>query len=178
MPNNKETLFNSAICFFRFLLLKAEEENWKDDLGLYFDPGHPEVAKAEEHLRMAIDADGKDAKTLCLYAKLMEKRRDGELAEEYFLRSLEADSHYRYASIEYANFLYNNGAEDVAESFLHAPTVRVRDFLYLSVHLPLLISLYLSVNLSICYSVFLSIYLHIRPSFFLFCLSISLCLEL
>jgi adenylate cyclase class IV len=76
MPSNKATLIKCSLSRYRLLLYRAETRGWVDEDGTFFDNQDTDVQQTDEYLRIACDADAKDAHAHCLYAQFLEKKRD------------------------------------------------------------------------------------------------------
>jgi hypothetical protein len=81
MHSNRDTLLHCALSRFRLLLIRAENEGWRDDNGTYFDESDKDVQKTEKDLTLAVGSNPMDAKTLCLYAQFLDKKRNFHAAE-------------------------------------------------------------------------------------------------
>jgi hypothetical protein len=81
MPQNKEALLNCAISWYRLVERRAKDMGWKDNFGEYFERSDSDVRRIEDYLRLAMNADLKNAEILCVFAQFMEKIRDFDRAE-------------------------------------------------------------------------------------------------
>eukprot|EP01094_Clydonella_sp_ATCC50884_P028131 TRINITY_DN834_c1_g2_i1.p1 TRINITY_DN834_c1_g2~~TRINITY_DN834_c1_g2_i1.p1 ORF type:complete len:608 (-),score=212.39 TRINITY_DN834_c1_g2_i1:186-1817(-) len=70
--------------------------------------------RAQLYLERAMEVDGTDPQTLHLYAMFLEQRGDHALAEEYYLRTLEACPLFSAGVQNYARYLERRGEIDAA----------------------------------------------------------------
>ena len=118
---NAETLVNLALVSTKLLECKADR--------LYeavFDENDPAVQTIEGYFLRAVHEahNGNEAKMLskvCFYyAGFLEKMDRVHEAEEYYLRSLEADPHNDNAKLDYGNFLQSRGQFSAAEKVFNS----------------------------------------------------------
>eukprot|EP01095_Lingulamoeba_sp_RSL-Kostka_P009027 TRINITY_DN3078_c0_g2_i1.p1 TRINITY_DN3078_c0_g2~~TRINITY_DN3078_c0_g2_i1.p1 ORF type:complete len:341 (+),score=110.04 TRINITY_DN3078_c0_g2_i1:174-1196(+) len=76
------------------------------------------IKQANIYYKRAVDVDPEDVNTLFKYAVFLEDSlKQINMAEEYFLLALEADSHNHHCMQRYADFLDGQGLNDDAEAF-------------------------------------------------------------
>ena len=143
MPTNRESLFYSALSWFRYLEIMntsrrdplataiistsfAESLITSEPRPTFFDLSDPKLQEADELFHRLLHLDDQDAIALSLSGKFFASCHKFELAEECFLRALEADSTSSFAKLSYGIFLYFHGNQQMGLKLLeYAPNLHL-----------------------------------------------------
>jgi len=110
-PQDKAVLFFIALTWYKLL----RELSGKSETFVLADPG---VLQTCEHFLEALEADPQNRMALCSFAEFADQCGMFEVAEDFFLRTLEFDPKYSYALVRYGNFLCRRDVRFVGQMFL------------------------------------------------------------
>eukprot|EP00007_Cunea_sp_BSH-02190019_P003726 CAMPEP_0174236740 /NCGR_PEP_ID=MMETSP0417-20130205/5774_1 /TAXON_ID=242541 /ORGANISM="Mayorella sp, Strain BSH-02190019" /LENGTH=1527 /DNA_ID=CAMNT_0015315423 /DNA_START=44 /DNA_END=4627 /DNA_ORIENTATION=- len=123
-PNDKNTLINCATTYLKLLETQARMKMKSSSQFVVLDPQDPLTMKVDQYFLRARDEDQKDPRTLTLYADFLVRCERYERAEDIYLRAIETDPSYRFASLSYGLFLLLRKKETEAKPYLLHGTSR------------------------------------------------------